>query len=154
MTMKIAVFPGSFDPITIGHESIIKRAIPLFDKIIVAIGMNNEKKSYFPVEKRMQWIKDTFKDYPTVEVSEYSGLTIDYCREVNAKYILRGLRTSADFEFERSIGQVNKQMYHDIETIFLLTLPEHTHLASSIVRDIHRNGGDAQQFVPKEVKLI
>ena len=152
--MKIAVFPGSFDPITIGHESIIKRAIPLFDKIIVAIGKNNEKKSYFSIEKRIKWIKETFKDHPSVEVCEYSGLTIDFCKEVNAKYILRGLRTSADFEFERSIGQVNKQMYPDIETIFLLTLPEHTHLASSIVRDIHRNGGDAQKFVPKGIKLI
>ncbi len=151
--MKIAVFPGSFDPLTIGHESIIKRAVPLFDKIIVAIGKNSEKKGYFPVEKRIQWIKETFKECPSVEVCEYNGLTIDFCKEVNAKYILRGLRTSADFEFERSIGQVNKQMYTDIETVFLLTLPEHTHLASSIVRDIHRHGGDAQQFVPKAIKL-
>jgi pantetheine-phosphate adenylyltransferase len=151
--MKIAVFPGSFDPITIGHESIIKRAVPMFDQIIVAIGKNADKKSFFPIEKRINWIKDGFKDYPTIIVSEYSGLTIDFCKSVGAQYILRGLRTSADFEFERSVGQINKQLYPEIETIFLLSLPEHTSLSSSIIRDIISNGGDASQFVPKSVKL-
>jgi pantetheine-phosphate adenylyltransferase len=151
--MKIAVFPGSFDPITIGHESIIKRAVPMFDQIIVAIGKNADKKSFFPIEKRINWIKDGFKDYPTIIVSEYSGLTIDFCKSVGAQYILRGLRTSADFEFERSVGQINKQLYPEIETVFLLSLPEHTSLSSSIIRDIISNGGDASQFVPKSVKL-
>ncbi|MFZ4726562.1 MAG: pantetheine-phosphate adenylyltransferase [Paludibacter sp.] len=151
--MKIAVFPGSFDPITIGHESIIKRAVPMFDQIIVAIGKNADKKSFFPIEIRINWIKDGFKDYPTIIVSEYSGLTIDFCKSVGAQYILRGLRTSADFEFERSVGQINKQLYPEIETIFLLSLPEHTSLSSSIIRDIISNGGDASQFVPKSVKL-
>lgn len=151
--MKIAIFPGSFDPITVGHESIIKRALPIFDKIIVAIGSNVDKTSFFPLEKRMLWIKDVFKDYPTVEVKEYKGLTIDFCKNLGAKYILRGLRTSADFEFERRVGQINKQMYPDIETVFLLTLPEHTSLSSSIVRDIIRNGGDASMFVPACVDL-
>jgi pantetheine-phosphate adenylyltransferase len=151
--MKIAVFPGSFDPITVGHESIIKRAIPIFDKIIVAIGKNVDKTSFFPIEKRLMWIKEVFKDYPSIEVCEYSGLTIDFCKSKGARYILRGLRTSADFEFERKVGQINKQMYADIETVFLLTLPEHTSLSSSIVRDIVRNGGDARPFVPCCVDL-
>ncbi len=150
---KIAVFPGSFDPITIGHESIIKRACKVFDKIIVAIGENAEKKSYFEIDQRLDWIEKVFADEPKVSVTTYSGLTVDFCKEVNATFILRGLRTSADFEFERSIGQVNKKLYPDIETVFLLTAPEHTSINSSIVRDILRNGGDASQFVPKEVKL-
>jgi pantetheine-phosphate adenylyltransferase len=151
--MKIAVFPGSFDPITIGHESIIKRAVPLFDKIIVAVGKNADKKSFFPIEKRINWIKEEFKDYPTIIVSEYTGLTIDFCKSVNAQYLLRGLRTSADFEFERSVGQINKQLYPEIETVFLLSLPEHTSVSSSIIRDIISNGGNASCFVPKSVKL-
>lgn len=151
--MKIAVFPGSFDPITIGHESIIKRAIPLFDKIYVAVGVNAEKKSYYPLDKRISWISEVFKNYPIVEVAKFNGLTIDFCKKVNAKYLLRGLRTSADFEFERKVGQINKQLYNDIETIFLLSLPEHTSLSSSIIREIESNGGDASQFVPKGVIL-
>lgn len=151
--MKIAVFPGSFDPITIGHESIIKRAVPVFDKIIIAIGINADKKNYYPLENRIGWIKLVFKDYPTVEVAEYSGLTIDFCKKVNARYLLRGLRTSADFEFERKVGQINKQLYPEIETVFLLSLPEHTSLSSSIVREIESNGGDASQFVPGEINL-
>ncbi|MFZ4399254.1 MAG: pantetheine-phosphate adenylyltransferase [Bacteroidales bacterium] len=151
--MKIAVFPGSFDPITIGHESIIKRAVPLFDKIIVAIGKNADKKNFFPIEKRIEWIKTVFKEYPGITVSEYSGLTIDFCKSVNAQYILRGLRTSADFEFERRVGQINKQLYPEIENVFLLSLPEHTSLSSSIIRDIVSNGGDAGLFVPKCIKL-
>lgn len=148
---KIALFPGSFDPITKGHESIILRALPLFDKIIVAIGVNTEKQSFFPLEKRKEWITKVFSKYPNVEVMVYQGLTVDVCKTVNAKYILRGLRTSADFEFERSIGQMNKFMLPDIETIFLLTTPEFTALNSSIVRDIIRNGGDASAFIPPQV---
>jgi len=148
---KIAVFPGSFDPITKGHESIIKRAIPLFDKIIVAIGINTEKKHYFSLEKRLYWLEQVFKDEPTIVITQYEGLTVDFCRKNGANFILRGLRTSADFEFERSIGQINKQIYTDIETIFLLTTPEYTALNSSIVRDILRHGGDASSFVPDVV---
>jgi pantetheine-phosphate adenylyltransferase len=151
--MKTAVFPGSFDPITIGHESIIKRAAPLFDSLIVAVGKNADKKSYYPLEIRIKWIKDVFKEYPNITVQEYSGLTIDFCKKVGAQYILRGLRTSADFEFERRVGQINKQMHPDIENVFLLSLPEHNSLSSSIIRDIVSNGGDASQFVPKAVKL-
>lgn len=147
---KIAIFPGSFDPITLGHASVIKRAIPLFDKIIVAIGVNTLKATYFDLEKRIKMIQAVFADYDNIEVQSYTGLTIEYCREVNAQFLLRGLRTSADFEFERSIAQINKQLNPDIETIFLLTQPEHTALNSSIVRDILRNNGDVSIFVPAE----
>ena len=150
---KIAVFPGSFDPITKGHESIVKRAIPLFDKIIIAVGENTEKKQYFSIEQRMKWIKKVFDGYSEISVEKYSGLTVDFCRKVNAKYILRGLRTSADFEFERSIGQMNKLMLPEIETVFLLTTPEFTALNSSIVRDILRHGGEARQFIPDVIDL-
>ncbi|MDZ7741611.1 MAG: pantetheine-phosphate adenylyltransferase [Bacteroidota bacterium] len=150
---KIAVFPGSFDPITRGHESIITRGLPLFDMIIIAIGQNAEKKALFSLEKRRQWIEHTFRDESRVTVDIYSGLTVDYCRKVNARYLLRGLRTSADFEFERSIGQVNKKIFPDIETIFLLTTPELTAINSSIVRDVFKHGGDISQFVPGGVEL-
>jgi pantetheine-phosphate adenylyltransferase len=150
---RIAVFPGSFDPITKGHESIIKRALPLFDELYIAIGINAEKKDFFSIDQRVDWIKKVFANYPQVKVIEYNGLTVDLCKKLNANYILRGLRTSADFEFERSIGQINKNLFYGIETIFLLTLPEHTPLNSSIIRDILRHGGDAGQFVPDEIDL-
>lgn len=145
---KIAVFPGSFDPITRGHENIILRACGLFDEIIIAIGVNAEKKAFFPVEKRIEWLKKVFAGRPQVRVEQYSGLTVDFCRQSNAKYILRGLRTSADFEFERSIGQINKSLYPEVETVFLLSRTEFTPLNSSIVRDILRNGGNVEAYVP------
>ena len=151
---RIAVFPGSFDPITNGHESVIKRAALLFDKIIVAIGMNSQKNSFFDMATRMKMIEATFEDYDNISVSNYSGLTVDYCKTIGANYLLRGLRTSADFEFERSIGQINKQMDSSIETIFMLTQPEHTALNSSIIRDILKHGGDAEQFVPEKAWKI
>ena len=150
---RIAVFPGSFDPITKGHESVILRAVPLFDQIIVAIGANAEKKSFFTLEQRLEWIKEVFKGEPKISVMQYHGLTVDFCRKVNARFLLRGLRTSADFEFERSIGQINKKLNPEIETIFLLTAPEYASLNSGIVRDILRHGGDASQFVPEKVNL-
>jgi pantetheine-phosphate adenylyltransferase len=148
---KLAVFPGSFDPVTKGHESIVLRALPLFDKIIIAVGINAEKTGFFSVEKRVKWLKDVFANYPTVSIDTYTGLTVEYCKKNKINYILRGLRTSADFEFERSIGQINKQMLPAIETVFLLTTPEHTALNSSIVRDIIRNNGDVSAFVPEQV---
>lgn len=151
---KIALFPGSFDPITKGHESIIRRALPLFDKIVVAIGVNTEKTYFFPLDKRIEWIRKVFSTTPEIEVITYQGLTVDLCRRMNVRYILRGLRTSADFEFERSIGQMNKKMLPDLETVFLLTTPEYTALNSSIVRDIIRHGGDASQFVPNGVDFL
>ncbi len=150
---RIAVFPGSFDPITKGHESIILRAIPIFDQIVVAIGENSEKKTFFSLEMRINWIKAVFSAYPSIRVQSYHGLTVDFCRQMNARFILRGLRTSADFEFERSIGQINKNLDPDIETVFLLTTPEYTALNSSIVRDILRNGGNPSRFVPDAVKF-
>lgn len=148
---KIAVFPGSFDPVTVGHECIIRRAALLFDELIVAIGVNADKKTYFPLEKRIEWLREVVQDLTNVRVGFYHGLTVDYCIDQNAKYILRGLRTAADFEFERSVGQVNKMMHPDLENVFLLSRPEHTPVNSSIVRDIHRNGGDIQPFVPASV---
>ncbi|MGM0612306.1 MAG: pantetheine-phosphate adenylyltransferase [Bacteroidota bacterium] len=153
MDKKIAVFPGSFDPITVGHKSIILRAEKIFDKIIVAIGENAQKKHCFSIEQRMEWINTVFKDYPDIEADSFTGLTVDYCKKIGANYILRGLRTSADFEFERSIGQVNKMLYSNIETVFLLTKPEHTPMNSSVVRDILKHGGDASQFIPEEINI-
>ena len=150
---RIAVFPGSFDPITRGHESIVLRALPLFEKIIIAIGENSDKASCFSTEKRLGWIKNVFKKEEKIQVVTYKGLTVDYCKEVGARYILRGLRTSADFEFERSVGQINKQIFPGIETVFFLTVPELTPLNSSIVRDILRHGGDASRFIPEGVDL-
>jgi pantetheine-phosphate adenylyltransferase len=145
----IAIFPGSFDPFTIGHESIVARALPLFDKIIIAIGYNSEKQQFFPIEKRIQWIQEAFENNPKIEVEAFSGLTVEYCKTKNAKFILRGLRTAADFEYERAIAQINKKMVFDLESIFLLTTPEHTPITSTIVRDIIRHGGDALQFLPQ-----
>ncbi|MCX6251037.1 MAG: pantetheine-phosphate adenylyltransferase [Bacteroidetes bacterium] len=150
---NIAVFPGSFDPVTRGHESIIRRALLLFDKIIIAVGDNPEKRAYFPFEKRMHWLDQLFGKEKKIEVRKYSGLTVDFCKAVNANFILRGLRTSADFEFERTIGQVNKVLDNRIETIFLLTVPEYTALSSSVVREIIINGGDPGKFVPDCIDL-
>lgn len=151
-TMKTAIFPGSFDPITKGHQDIILRALPLFDKIIVAVGKNTSKKYLFSQVQRVKWIKAVFAKEKKVEVASFSGLTVDYCKKVGATYILRGLRTSADFEFERSIGQINKNM-SGVETVFLLTSPELSAINSTIVRDIVINNGNASKFVPQEVNL-
>jgi len=148
-----AVFPGSFDPITRGHESVIKRALPLFDEVYIAVGINAEKKSFFDLKMRIEWIQQVFEKFPQVNVIQYEGLTVDLCKKLGAQYLLRGLRTSADFEFERSIGQINKKLYPEIETVFFLTDPEYSMLNSSIVRDILRNGGNASQFVPDELDL-
>lgn len=149
---RVAVFPGSFDPITIGHESIIRRALPLFDRIIVAIGTNSTKENYFPLAKRKQWIEKVFKEEKKIEVSVYKGLTIDFCKTTGASYILRGLRTSADFEFERMIAQMNRAMEEKIETVFILSSSELSSVASTVVRDIIRNGGDVKQFVPEAIR--
>lgn len=150
---KIAVFPGSFDPFTVGHESVLKRALPLFDQIIVMLGVNQAKKTLFSAKSRQAMIEDLFDDEPKVKVMVYEGLTVDFCRKVNATHILRGLRTSADFEYERAIAQVNKKMHNDIETIFLLTIPEHTPINSSVVRDIMKHGGDVSMFIPSKLDI-
>lgn len=150
---KTAVFPGSFDPITRGHESLVKRALPLFDKLYIALGTNTEKSCYFSLDQRLDWVRKVFSDYPSVVVKDFKGLTVDFCKSVGASYILRGLRTSADFEFERSIGQINKKLNPSIETVFLLTASDLTPLNSSIIRDILKHGGDPSQFVPDRVDL-
>jgi pantetheine-phosphate adenylyltransferase len=153
MENKIAIFPGSFDPFTIGHESVVKRAIPLFDKIIIGVGYNTKKESYFSLEDRTRWIKDVFAGYNKIEIDKYEGLTVDFCLAKGAKYILRGLRTASDFEYERAIAQMNRTMHPELESVFLLTQPEHTHVNSTIVRDIIMHGGDASMFLPDKIKL-
>ncbi len=150
--MRIAVFPGSFDPIHIGHIDIIQRALPMFDKIIIGIGVNSQKKYLFPTELRKSWIKEIFAYENKIQVMTYEGLTVEFCRQQNAHYILRGLRTSADFEFERAIAQMNQVLHRDIETIFLLSNPSLSMISSSIVRDVLVNNGDVSQFVPEEIE--
>jgi pantetheine-phosphate adenylyltransferase len=145
---RIAVFPGSFDPITKGHQDIIARASVMFDQLIVAIGSNTIKQYYFSLEKRKEMIKESVADFPNVTVEEYAGLTVDYCKKVGSNFIVRGLRTSVDFEFERGIGQMNRAMHPEVETIFLLSEPELSAINSTIVRDILANGGDVSKFVP------
>jgi len=150
---RTAVFPGSFDPFTIGHEGIVRRALSLFDDIIIAVGANALKKSYYSLEVRKEMIGRVFRDEPRISVDHYEGLTVDYCRRMGAGYLLRGLRTAADFEFERAIAQVNRTLEPSVESVFLLTIPEHASVNSTIVRDIIRSGGDASQFVPAAIDL-
>lgn len=149
---KTAVFPGSFDPITLGHYDIIKRGVGLFDKVVVAIGVNAEKKYMFPLEERKRFIEDAFKDEPKVEVITYQGLTIDLCKKIGAQFILRGLRNPADFEFEKAIAHTNREL-SQIETVFLLTAARTSYISSSIVRDVLRNGGDYTILVPDSVRV-
>jgi pantetheine-phosphate adenylyltransferase len=149
--MKKAIFPGSFDPITLGHEDIIKRAIPLFDEIVIAIGVNAEKKYMFTLEERKSFIEETFKEETKVSVITYEGLTIDLCHKIGANFILRGLRNPADFEFEKAIAHTNR-LLSKIETVFLLTAARTSFISSSIVRDVIRNHGEYEMLVPKAVR--
>ncbi len=150
--MKKAIFPGSFDPLTLGHEDIIKRAIPLFDEIVIAIGINSEKKYMFSLDERKQFIEETFKNEPKVSVITYEGLTIDLCQKLKADFILRGLRNPADFEFEKAIAHTNRKL-SKIETVFLLTAAGTSYISSSIVRDVIRNGGEYKLLVPAAVRV-
>lgn len=150
--MKRAIFPGSFDPITLGHFDIIKRGVKLFDEVVVAIGINAEKNYMFSLEDRQSFIEESFKNEPKVKVLTYKGLTIDFCKEINAQFILRGLRNPADFEFEKAIAHTNRKL-SKIETVFLLTAARTSYISSSIVRDVIRNHGDYTVLVPESVKV-
>lgn len=150
--MKRALFPGSFDPITLGHFDIIKRGIKLFDEVVVSIGINADKTYMFPLEERKAFIEKAFENYPKVKVTTYEGLTVDYCKNINAKFILRGLRNPADFEFEKAIAHTNRKL-SKIETVFLLTAAKTSYISSSIVRDVIRNNGDYTLLVPDSVKV-
>lgn len=149
---RIAVLPGSFDPFTIGHQSILEKALPLFDIIYIGVGINSEKKSYFSLEQRLQWINDIYKNESKIKVETYSGLTIDFCKKIGASYILRGLRNTIDFEYEKTIAQMNYNI-SEIETVFFITSPEYSTISSTSIRDILKHGGDVSKFLPKEIKL-
>ena len=151
--MKIAVFPGSFDPITIGHVSLIRRALPLFDKIVIGIGINTSKNKLYPLSQRVEWINQVFKDEDKIEVQEFDGLTVDFCRKIEAKHIIRGLRNAADFDYEKTIAQLNHELNDEIETVFLMSRPRYSHISSTIVREIIRVKGDASSLVPTQVTL-
>ncbi len=148
---KIAVFPGSFDPITIGHIDVVKRGLPLFDEVIIAIGSNSQKQSLFPLEKRMDWIRTVFKGEKKVKVESYEGLTVNFCERRKANYLLRGIRSAADFEYEKTIAHLNHDMLPQLETILILSKPELSSISSTIVREIIRGKGKIAKFVPREI---
>jgi pantetheine-phosphate adenylyltransferase len=152
MQPRICLFPGTFDPITLGHVNIIRRAAGLFDKLVIGIGTNSSKQPMFPLEQRKQWMADIFKDDPRIEAVDYQGLTIDFCRKIGAQYMLRGIRYVSDFEYERAIADMNSALAPEVETIFLTSAAIHATISSTLVRDVIRNGGDARQFLPDEVK--
>jgi pantetheine-phosphate adenylyltransferase len=148
---RICLFPGTFDPVTLGHTDIIYRAKPLFDKIIIGVGRNSIKTPMFSAEQRLQWFEEIFKNEPNVDAFIYEGLTVNFCKKLNAKFILRGIRYVSDFEYEKTIADANRTLDASIETIFLTGEPKYTSVASTIVRDIIRNGGDASPFLPEVV---
>ena len=149
--MKIAVFPGSFDPITKGHVDLVNRAIPLFDKIIVAVGINSQKRCLFSLEKRLEMLGNVFAEDDTVHVGQFEGLTVNYCKKESARYLLRGLRSSSDFDYEKTISQLNHIIGDEIETVFLISKPEFSHISSTIVREIIKGKGNIEPFLPKVI---
>ena len=151
--MKICVFPGTFDPLTLGHQDIILRARPLFDKIIIGIGTNSSKKPMFSIEQRLEWINKVFENDEHVTAESYSGLTVDFCLQQKATFILRGIRYVADFEYERAIADMNAMLDDDIETIFLTSSSKFASFSSTLVRDVYKNGGDVSRFIPEAVGL-
>jgi pantetheine-phosphate adenylyltransferase len=149
--MNIAIFPGSFDPITTGHVDIIKRAIPLFDKIIVAVGQNNQKKFLFDLDQRRAWLENVMSQWDNVEVDVYEGLTVNYAKKVGARFLIRGLRNASDFDYEKTISQLNNIIGEGLETLFYISHPEFSHISSTIVREIIKGGGNVSQFVPETI---
>jgi pantetheine-phosphate adenylyltransferase len=150
---KIAVFPGSFDPITIGHVDLVKRALPLFDKIIIAIGVNSKKITLFDLEQRKRWISTVFADEAKVEVDHFEGLTVDFCKAKGARFLVRGLRSAADFDYEKTISQINHIIGNNIETVFLISKPGYSHISSSVVREVIAAKGDVSAFIPESIKI-
>lgn len=151
--MKIIVFPGTFDPITDGHVDLVKRALPLFDQIVVAIGVNAQKKTLFDLETRMSWIRSVFESEPKVTVDTFHKLTADYCNRIGAKYILRGLRNASDFDYEKTISQLNFIVGDGLDTLFWISRPKYSHISSTIVREIIKGGGDASPFIPNQIEI-
>lgn len=151
--MKIAVFPGSFDPITVGHVNLVERALPLFDRIVVAVGVNSSKKYLFTLEQRIEWLTQVFKGHQKVEVDHFQHLTAHYCQKIGARYLLRGLRNASDFDYEKTISQVNHIVGAGIETVFLISQPEFSHISSTIVREVIIGGADATPFLPEEIRI-
>jgi pantetheine-phosphate adenylyltransferase len=150
---RICLFPGTFDPLTKGHVDVISRAVSLFDKLIIGIGINSSKQPMFTVEQRCGWIKEIYKNDPRIDAVGYTGLTVDYCKEIGAQYILRGIRYVSDFEYEKAIADMNRMLAPDIETLFLTCSPQYSTISSTLVRDVIRNNGNISLFVPKEVKF-
>jgi len=150
---RICLFPGTFDPITLGHVDVIERAVAMFDKLVIGIGINSSKQPMFSVEQRTDWIREIFRNEPRIEVASYSGLTVDYCNAIEAKFILRGIRYISDFEYEKAIADMNRMLAPTIETVFLACSPAYSTISSTLVRDVIRNGGNAAMFMPPEVKF-
>ncbi len=150
---RICLFPGTFDPITLGHVDVIERAVNMFDKLVIGIGINSSKQPMFTVEQRIGWIKEIFRNEPRIDVVGYEGLTVDFCKNLDAHFILRGIRYISDFEYEKAIADMNRMLAPDIETVFLTCSPLYSTISSTLVRDVIRNGGDAGMFVPKAVKF-
>lgn len=151
--MKRAVFPGSFDPITRGHMNILERSLPLFDEVIVAVGVNSAKTSMFSLERRLEWLKTVTQSFNRVRVEAFEGLTADFCKQEGANWLIRGVRNGGDFEYERTIAQMTKVLHPSLETVILFTDPEYAHIHSNVVREILRNKGDVRAFVPVELDL-
>ena len=149
--MRIAVFPGSFDPITTGHVDLVRRALPLFDEIVVAIGVNSQKKYLYTLDQRLAWLRETFADEPKVRADTFEKLTAHYCQRIGARYLLRGLRNASDFDYEKTISQLNAIVGEGLETVFLISQPAYSHISSTIVREIIKGGGKAGEFVPPQV---
>lgn len=149
---KICLFPGTFDPVTLGHTDIIDRALPLFDTLVIGIGRNSNKSAMFSEQQRLEWLREIYKNEPKIQVLAYDGLTVNCCKSIGANFILRGIRYVNDFEYEKAIADMNRSLAHNVETIFLTCLPKYTSVASTLVRDVIRNNGDVSQFLPEVVK--